>query len=276
MCSIQNHFKTITAIIVLILISSSLYSQNLVEFKAKEKYGFKNAAGKVIVPAIYTAVEQFREGLAAVYKGGRWDEGLGILGGGKWGFVNSAGKEIIIPKYDDIGMFSDGLCAVVIFKNAAIRSGLWGFINKTGKLVIPFQFDNKGYFEDGLAEVEKDGTVYTIDKTGKEVVKPQDTTLTIVDDVNPKYKHGGVAEQLKFINDNLLAKYKSKLNGTRSTSYLEIIIGTDGKVREAKILRGVDPEADNDLLRVVKLLEFVPEIRMGRKLEVKYTLNHIW
>ena len=173
-------------------------------------------------------------------------------------------------------VFTEGLCSVVFFNNPVNKRGLWGFINKTGKVIIPFQFDEKGYFKDGLAEVKVDGRLYYIDKTGKEVVKPQDTTLTIVDDVNPKYKNGGAFEQQKFISANLQAQYKDKLNGTRSTSYLEIIIGTDGKVREAKVLRGVNPEADSDLLRVVKMLEFIPEVRMGKKFEVKYTLNYIW
>ncbi len=273
--------KTILLFII-IHSATSLFAQNLVKFKSNGKYGFKSAAGKVIVPPIYTWVNDFSEGLVAVYSGGKLDEVSGILVHGKWGFINHSGKVVIIPKYDDVGSFTEGLCSVVIFDNPNFRSGEWGFIDKTGKTVIPFKFGKVAYFKNGLAEIEENGREYVIDKAGKEVVivKQLDTNLNIVDDVMPKYKNGGFLEQINFIKKNLQLKYVSQLDaartGTKSRSLLELIINTEGKVKEAKILRGVNQEADNDLLRVVKLLEFIPEVRMGKKLEVKYTLIYTW
>ena len=260
---------------MLVIISTTLYAQELVEFESNNKYGFKNVTGKVMVPAIYTSVNSFSEGLAAVYLGGKFDNDLGILGGGKWGFVDNLGNVVIAPQYDDVKSFSEGLCAVVVFKNKDFRFGYWGFIDKTGAIAIPFQFNEAGWFKNGLAEVNKDDRTFLIDKTGKEFVKLQDTTLNIVDDVEPKYKNGGFSELLKFISTNLQPQIKAK-TAERSKTYLEIIIGTDGKVKEAKVVRGTNQEADADLLRTVKMLEFFPEVRWGKKVEVKYILNYIW
>lgn len=274
-----------TGIVLLFLITSpSSFTQDLISFESdKGKYGFKDINGKVIVSPIYTYVNNFKEGLAAVYKGGEWDENAGQHLGGKWGFINNNGVEVILPTYDCVSDFNEGYACVV--KGGVwspFLNGEWGFINTDGKVVIPLQFDKIAYFKDGIAEVSKDEIVYHIDKSGMAVVKPQeptesfDTTLSIVDDVYPTYKNGGTYEELTFIRNNLQAKYKDELADSRSRSYVEIIVGTDGKVREAKILRGASSEADVDLLRVVKMLEYIPEVRNGRKLEVKFTLTYIW
>jgi hypothetical protein len=280
----MSNLKTGIVVILFLITSSSAFAQNLVSFESdKGKYGFKDINGKVIVSPIYTYVNDFREGLAAVYKGGEWDENAGQYLGGKWGFINNKGIEVILPIYDCVSDFNEGYACVV--KGGVwspFLNGEWGFINKTGNVVIPLQFDKIAYFKDGIAEVSKEGKVYHIDKSGIAVVKPQepiqslDTTLIIVDDVYPKHINGGTLEELTFIRDNLQAKYKDQLANSRSRSYVEIIVGTDGKVRDAKILRGVNQDADNDLLRVVKMLEYIPEVRNGRKLEVKFTLTYIW
>lgn len=262
--------------VIFMMVSTSLYAQELIEFESEGKYGLKNSVGEVVVPPIYTSLNDFSEGLLAVYVGGRWDEWAGMLLGGQWGFVDSTGKVVIKPQFSDAHSFSEGLCSVAVIDNPNQGVGYWGFIDKTGRMVIPAQFSSAGWFNDERAEVQLAGRTYFIDKTGTELIIPQDTTLTMVDDVDPKYINGGVLELMKFINDNLNPKHKSYLIDSRSRSYVEIIIGTDGKVKEATLLRGVNQEADNDLLRVVKMLEFVPEVRWGRTLEVKHTLIHNW
>jgi hypothetical protein len=53
--------------VILIFICFVLHAQNLVPFRANnEKWGFKNKAGKIVLPAIYDDAAEFSDGVAAV------------------------------------------------------------------------------------------------------------------------------------------------------------------------------------------------------------------
>ena len=131
--------------------------------------GFKNDAGKVVVPANkYQGCGEFSDGLAYV---GHIAKPLVEYETGGYkhvqGFIDQTGKVVIPVKYEVEGgnykSFSDGM--VSVFKN-----GKHGFMNKDQKLVVPHKYDYVMAFNDGVAAVQNDGLFGVIDKTGKVIV----------------------------------------------------------------------------------------------------------
>ncbi len=135
--------------------------------------GYKNDAGKVVVPANkYQGCGDFSEGLAYV---GHIVKPL-VEGHNKGykhvqGFIDQTGKLVIPVKYEvEDGMeggnyqsFSDGL--VSVFKN-----GKYGYMDKQQKLVVPYKYQEAFGFSDGVAVVINDGQQGVIDKTGKVII----------------------------------------------------------------------------------------------------------
>ena len=87
----------------------------------KEKFGFIDKTGQVIVDFQYDWAQQFFEGLAIVFKDG------------KYGYVDTDGRVAIPLQYEGADHFSEGLAAVKV-------NGKWGFIDTQGRMVIPPQY----------------------------------------------------------------------------------------------------------------------------------------
>jgi hypothetical protein len=156
----------------------------------KNKYGYINKSGDMVVKAKYDYATDFREERARVGKAG------------KYGFVSIEGDEIIPMKYIAASNFNYGYAVVktgedefffidkqgnkmsdIIYYDAkSFNEGLaavqnefykYGFIDPSGNEAIPFVYDNVSWFSEGLAAVAKKegGKVkYAyIDKSGKEI-----------------------------------------------------------------------------------------------------------
>lgn len=117
-----------------------------------DKWGFKNPAGQVSIPARFEEVQDFSEGLAAVKVNGLW------------GFINMTGRLVVNPKYFHVLNFSEG--------KAPVFNGRFGYINKTGVLVIPMKFGVAQNFENGVARVFNGGEWTYIDHQGKPAPAP--------------------------------------------------------------------------------------------------------
>lgn len=82
------------------------------------KSGFINRKGEIIIPIIYSDVNNFSEGLAS-YRDSLY-----------WGFMNKKGKTVIPAQFQDVSYdgFTNGLCKVK-------KDGRWSYINHKGKFV---------------------------------------------------------------------------------------------------------------------------------------------
>ena len=149
----------------------------------KDKCGYADDKGNLIVPLIYDDGMSFSEGRAA------------IMIAKKWGFIDSAGNEIVKPQYTEVYSFRDGLAVVakgeafgfidlsgklaipLVYTGAKSFGSqlapvcnskmIWGYINKTNKVSIPFQFNYADSFTEGTARVMKAGKWVYIDSLGK-------------------------------------------------------------------------------------------------------------
>lgn len=130
------------------------FSEGLALVELNEEYGFINVTGEVVIPIQYYNASSFSEGLARV----QLDD--------KSGFINKDGEEVISSKYDFAFSFKEGLALVEL-------NGKNGFINKVGEEVIPLKYDHVQDFSEGLAAVKLNQRYGFIDKTGAEVIPLQ-------------------------------------------------------------------------------------------------------
>ena len=141
----------------------SKFSDGLSQIVEKDRFGYINNKGEIVIPPKYKRASFFSEGLAVVGKNYN-----------SIGFIDTTGKEVIPFNYDDFRApgFSEGL--------AAVRKGLdgWGFIDKNGNTVIPFQYDGAESFQNGFAEVNKRVGKRAfksgfVNKEGREIAPPK-------------------------------------------------------------------------------------------------------
>jgi len=130
------------------------FSEGLAVYRDKDKYGFINSNGIIVIPATFHRAERFSEGLALV----NLNE--------KVGYLKKDGQYAIEPRFESGQSFSDGLASVRI-------DGKWGYVDKVGRIQIQPQYDSPEHFKNGLAKVtkynERDGstTISYINRSGK-------------------------------------------------------------------------------------------------------------
>lgn len=152
------------------------FSEGLVPVDIKDKTGFMDRAGNLVITPQFEDAEDFREGLAPVKVRSdetAWcprDESGSRKGFTmKWGYVDKTGKLVIAPQYESVSPFSEGLAAINNCDEAF-------FIDKSGKKVISGNFSYASPFAGGLARVDvmtKNGLQWGyIDKSGKMIWGP--------------------------------------------------------------------------------------------------------
>ncbi len=164
-------------------------AQKLLPFQnASKKWGYKDASGKVVVPATYTYCgPQSANGLAAVFK----DVGSG-------GAVMDATGKLLTPfKYGQINPYVNGLAAVSNGEESENREngkyGKWGFIDVKGKEVIPTIYEDvTGDFDGGSYVIATlNGEQLVIDKNGHTI------HFNTCDKLEGNFYHSNIARAVK-------------------------------------------------------------------------------
>ena len=84
---------------------------------------------------------------------------------------------------------------------------------------------------------------------------------------------GGMQELMKYIRDNLRYPVIAQENGTQGRVIVGFVVGSNGKIRDVKVLRSVDPYLDKEAVRVVESMpSWIPGRQNGQAVSVKYTL----
>lgn len=162
-----------------LLATLNLFAQNLQLFQDEKtnKYGYKEASGKIVVKAIYDEAQNFEDDPVACVNIGR---NYSANKGGKWGAIDAKGKIIIPVKYDNIRYIGYNLFAVNIgevFSNMdASWEGKFAIFHSSGKALTPFLYTGSlsgVTFESGYATLEifdaktKTTKYGLVDSTGK-------------------------------------------------------------------------------------------------------------
>lgn len=212
------------------------FSENLGAVKLKEKYGFIDKSGAIVIPIIYDYVEPFYKGTAIVKldkkiqiidKTGKTIKDLKYSGlgfsredatnvklDGKYGRIERAtGKEILPPLYDALQRFQKDMTAW------AQLNGKWGMIDKSGKVIVPFKYNERDYLwdSDDLYKCRVDDKFCFFDEKNK-----KELTEVKYDSIG-KFKEGFVVvrKDNKFGYVDLLAKELGAVNYRYARAFSE-------------------------------------------------------
>lgn len=106
----------------------------------RNRHGYIDVAGRVIIDPIYFGAEPFKEGLAAVRDGSE-----------QWGVIDKSGRVVAGFKYYQVHPFSGG---VTTAREPLL--GKWGVIDAKGNTVRPFNLTWADKFSEGFAAAEDD------------------------------------------------------------------------------------------------------------------------
>jgi len=80
-------------------------------------------------------------------------------------------------------------------------------------------------------------------------------------------------EIIRYVSSNTKYPPIAKDAGIQGTVFVYFVVGKDGKVRDVKVLREVDPRLDKEAVRVVESLpDFEPGEQRGKAVSVQYTI----
>ena len=84
---------------------------------------------------------------------------------------------------------------------------------------------------------------------------------------------GGVGELMKYIADHLKYPTIAQENGVQGRVICQFVVGSDGSVRDAKVVKTLDPYCDKEALRVIMSMpKWIPGKQNGKAVSVKYTV----
>ena len=84
---------------------------------------------------------------------------------------------------------------------------------------------------------------------------------------------GGAAALMQYFASNISYPVVAKELGIQGSMVVQFIVGKDGSISQAKVVKSVDPSLDNEAVRVVSsMLKWVPGMQNGQAVNVKYTI----
>lgn len=84
---------------------------------------------------------------------------------------------------------------------------------------------------------------------------------------------GGPAELMGWLSKNIRYPVIAQENGIQGRVICQFVVGSDGSVRDVKVMRGVDPSLDKEAIRVIQSMpKWIPGRQNGKAVSVRYTL----
>ncbi len=149
------------------------FHEGLAAIQIKDKWGFMDKTGTLVIPPQFIDVGDFSEGLAAVElpidqdkeTPCKMDDTSSYTVAKKFGYINHTGKLVIPPQWEYASPFVAGWASVSACYKAS-------FIDKTGRVALKTDFDGATPFRGPLALVYVGALHGYIDKTGKVIWPP--------------------------------------------------------------------------------------------------------
>lgn len=85
--------------------------------------------------------------------------------------------------------------------------------------------------------------------------------------------HNGQETLFSYLQSNLKYPKEAKEKGIQGTVFVNFVIGSDGVVRDVKIIRGIHKLLDDESVRVIQSMpNWIPGVQRGKKVAVSYNL----
>ncbi len=108
-------------------------------------------------------------------------------------------------------------------------------------------------------------------QTEKEEEKEESPIFYVVEEM-PEFPGGEMALR-KFIANAIKYPVIAQENGIQGKVYVSFVVGKDGNVSDAKVIRGIDPSLDKEALRVVNSLpRWKPGKQRGEPVRVSFSV----
>lgn len=110
----------------------------------------------------------------------------------------------------------------------------------------------------------------------EEEIEEEEVPFTLVEQ-KPSFMGGDANQFQKWVSERLEYPEVAKENGVQGKVMLQFTVGTDGKVSNVKVVRGVDPSLDKEAVRVVSMSpKWTPGKQRDRSVKVTYTFPVIF
>ncbi len=114
-------------------------------------------------------------------------------------------------------------------------------------------------------------TVLIALQVGAQEKTEEDPVFYIVEEM-PEYP-GGEDAMKKFISENVKYPEEAQKKKIEGKVFVSFIVSENGKVKNAKVARSIDPLIDKEALRVINSMpEWTPGKQRGKKVNVQFTL----
>ncbi len=131
--------------------------------------------------------------------------------------------------------------------------------------ILPFPFAGDG----SPAEKREE---YVLSEEGIEAAKRAHNQIFTVVEVMPEFP-GGQGALLEFLKTNVRYPESAVKKGIEGRVSCSFVVGKDGVVSEAEVIRGVSPELNEEALRVINSMPvWSPGKQRGKAVNVKYTV----
>lgn len=118
---------------------------------------------------------------------------------------------------------------------------------------------------------EKAGVLLTDVVRFAEATQNDDKVFMVVEQ-QPEYP-GGFDALREYMRSTIKYPAEAAKNGESGTVYVSMIINQDGRVTDAKVLRGVSPSLDAEALRVVSMMPaWKPGMQNGKTVKVRFNI----
>ena len=88
---------------------------------------------------------------------------------------------------------------------------------------------------------------------------------------------GGEAELMSWLVKNIRYPVIAQENGIQGRVICQFVVGSDGSVRDIKVVRSLDPSCDKEAVRVIQSMpKWIPGRQNGKAVSVRYTLPVIF
>jgi protein TonB len=125
--------------------------------------------------------------------------------------------------------------------------------------------------ETQVSTVTQEGSKDIVDVPEDPVVVEEDKVFTVVEEM-PTFP-GGEEKLFDYLRKNIKFPPVARENGIQGRVFVTFVVDKDGKVKEAKILRGIGGGCDEEALRVIRNMpDWKAGKQNGRAVSVQYNL----
>ncbi|MBP1617655.1 MAG: TonB family protein [Bacteroidetes bacterium] len=102
--------------------------------------------------------------------------------------------------------------------------------------------------------------------------KDQETTIICYTEVMPQFP-GGEKAMMQYIRLNLKYPSQAVKDSVQGRVVTKFVVSENGEIRNAEIIKGLSPECDLEVIRVIKCMpNWIPATQRGRPIPIYYTL----